>query len=124
MDHLIYHITSQKEWQQAQDTGVYTAPSLSSEGFIHCSTRAQVAGVGERYYRGVSGLVLLCIETARLKMELRYEDSHQNGEFFPHIYGPLALEAVVRAADFPPRADGLFDWPPDALTELHAAAND
>ena len=114
---LIYHITSHKEWEQAQNTGVYKAPSLSAEGFIHCSTRAQAPGVGERYYRGLPGLGLLCIETARLKVELRYEDSHHNGEFFPHIYGPLAPEAVVKVVPFPVRPDGLFDWPPEAPTE-------
>ena len=117
MDKIIYHITSQNEWQQAQKAGSYSAASLATEGFIHCSTRAQVPGVGERYYKGLNGLVLLCIETTRLKVELRYEDSHHNGEFYPHIYGPLALDAVARVIPFPARPDGLFDWPADGLTE-------
>jgi uncharacterized protein (DUF952 family) len=90
---------------------------LNTEGFIHCSTQAQVPGVGERYYRSMLGLVVLCIETDRLKVDLRFEDSHHNGELFPHIYGPLALEAVAKVVPLPPRPDGLFDWPRGALTE-------
>ena len=117
MDRYIYHITSQQEWEQAQQNGFYSAPSLAAEGFIHCSTRAQVCGTAERYYRGRGDLVLLNIETSRLTVELRYEDSHQNGVFFPHIYGTLGLEAVAAATAFPPRRDGLFGWPAEALTE-------
>ncbi|MDP2976538.1 MAG: DUF952 domain-containing protein, partial [Anaerolineales bacterium] len=38
----ILHITSRTSWLVAQKTGVYTADTLASEGFIHCSTREQV----------------------------------------------------------------------------------
>ena len=117
MEKLIYHITSRQEWEEAQTCGFYSAPSLAAEGFIHCSTRAQVCGTGERYYRGRSDLLLLNIETSRLKVDLRFEDSHQNGVLFPHIYGPLALDGVVAAVPFPCRPDGLFDWPEDALEQ-------
>jgi len=117
MDKLIYHITTRQEWEQAQKEGSYSAPSLAAEGFIHCSTREQATGVGERYYRGRSDLVLLNIKSALLKVELRYEDSHQNGVLFPHIYGPLTLDAVAAVTPFPARPDGLFEWPAEALTE-------
>jgi uncharacterized protein (DUF952 family) len=116
-DTFIYHITSRPEWEQALAAGFYNAPSLAAEGFIHCSTRAQVLETAERYYQGRSDLVLLNIQTDRLKVPLRYEDSHQNGVFFPHIYGPMALEAVVAVTAFPSRPDGLFDWPAGAITE-------
>ncbi len=88
----IYHILPRVDWEKARAQGDYRAASLADEGFIHLSTRRQVAGTLARYYAGRSDLLLLCVDTARLLAELRYEESH--GEFFPHLYGPLNLDAV------------------------------
>ena len=63
---MIYHITYQVDWSSALDAGVYTANSLASQGFIHCSTREQVLPVAERCYAGQTGLVLLCIDEEKL----------------------------------------------------------
>ncbi len=38
----IVHITTRKAWMEAIIAGQYIAPSLESEGFIHCSTYSQV----------------------------------------------------------------------------------
>lgn len=38
----ILHITTPDAWAEAQQQGQYRADSLASEGFIHCSTVAQV----------------------------------------------------------------------------------
>ncbi len=107
----IYHISSLAEWQQAQEAGVYRADSLASQGFIHCSTREQIPGVGARFYTGRQGLLLLRIDPARLAAPLVYENLEGGQELFPHIYGPLELEAVEAVLPFPPRADGKFDFP-------------
>ncbi len=89
----IYHILPRADWEKARAQGEYRAASLAQEGFIHFSTRRQVAGTLARYYAGRSDLVLLRVDTNRLLADLRYEESH--GEFFPHLYGPLNLDAVV-----------------------------
>jgi uncharacterized protein (DUF952 family) len=107
---VIYHIAPAGDWEQAQRAGVYRAASLDAEGFIHLSTRAQVLWVAGRFYRGRPGLVLLAVDPARLAAELRYEES-EPGQRFPHLYGPLNLDAVAAAAPFPPGADGAFSWP-------------
>lgn len=72
----------------------YTAGSLKQEGFIHLSTKEQVAGVVERYYQNSPDLLLLHVDAERLVHELRYEQS-TNNELFPHLYGPLNKDAVV-----------------------------
>ncbi len=109
---MIYHITTRSDWVEAQSSGQYTADSLSSEGFIHCSTRQQVVGVANAFYRGQAGLVLLCIEDDRLAVPVGYENLEGGEQLFPHIYGPLEVQAVVRAVDFPPEPDGSFRFPP------------
>ena len=47
---VIYHITTQNEWNAARENGRYEAPSLKEEGFIHCSQEAQVPGVLGRFF--------------------------------------------------------------------------
>lgn len=91
----IYHVTTAAEWNAAKEKGFYTAPSLATEGFIHNSTETQVAGVLERYYKGKTDLVKLVIDTDELTHPLKWELAPSVNEEFPHIYGPLNLDAVV-----------------------------
>jgi uncharacterized protein (DUF952 family) len=113
-------LTSRKEWLSAQQAGEYRAPSLESEGFIHCSTEQQIVSVANSFYAGQHGLVLLEIDPSRLQPELRWEPpAHPNpqadlppkDELFPHIYGPLNIDAVVRVIEFEPTPNGNFSLP-------------
>jgi uncharacterized protein (DUF952 family) len=74
--------------------------------------------VANAYYRGQKDLLLLVIDEALLGPELRWEppagppvEGHSTQDRFPHIHGPLNLEAVVRVLDFPPGPDGTFSLP-------------
>lgn len=107
----IFHITSQIEWQKAQQAGEYRPDSLATDGFIHFSTASQVEATAGRYYRGQSGLVLLAVDADQAPAELRWENPPAGGEKFPHLYGPLPLGAVLQAAAFPPEPDGSFRFP-------------
>lgn len=118
----IYHITSRAEWGSAQAKGEYVAPSLKSEGFIHCSTAAQVVHVANAFYRGRSGLVLLVLDETGLSSELRWEPPDgppaagiSASDLFPHIYGAINLQAVVRILDLEPDSAGTFYLPPLGL---------
>lgn len=92
---LIYHITDSQEWERAQSKGQYEAASLKDEGFIHCSEEQQVAGVLERYFEGKNNLVKLHIDTDKLTSQLVYEWSPSVAETFPHVYGPININAVI-----------------------------
>jgi uncharacterized protein (DUF952 family) len=92
---LIYHICFATEWQKAKETGAYEAVSLKEEGFIHCSLEHQVSGVLIRYYPGKTGLIKLVIETEKLKSPYIYEWSPSVADTFPHVYGPINIDAVV-----------------------------
>ena len=79
----------------SKEKGFYEAPSLDIEGFIHCSTEHQIPGVLERYYKGKTNLVKLIIDTTKLKYKLVYELAPSVNQEFPHIYGPINLDAVI-----------------------------
>ena len=92
---LIYHIVLPDVWA-AFDTGLYKAKSLETEGFIHCSFAEQLDGVIKRYYKGERRLRVLEIDTERLMSRMIKEPS-TNNEIYPHIYGPINRDAIVRA---------------------------
>ena len=92
---FIYHITTRKAWALAQEQGVYAAPSLKEEGFIHCSHESQLEGVMHRYYQGKTGLIKLVIDSDKLSSRMIYDWSKALTETFPHVYGPLNLDAIV-----------------------------
>jgi glutathione S-transferase len=101
---LIYHIAETADWEQAQRDGQYTMSTrgrtLAEEGFIHASTAAQVPVVADAYYRDAPDLVLLVIDTERVGPELRYEQVPGQSDPYPHIYGPLNLDAVIETRPF------------------------
>lgn len=97
----LFHITEAINWKTAQAEGFYSPTSLQTEGFIHLSEQGQVEWVGHRFYRGRSGLVLLKIDSERLMSELRYDEVPGDGTF-PHLYGPLNIEAVLEVVPFTP----------------------
>ncbi len=96
---MIYHITTKEQWKAAREQGFFDEPSLQTEGFIHNSTVAQVTGVLERYYKGKSNLLLMHIDETKLTAELKYELAPSVNEMFPHIFGNINLDAVVKTTD-------------------------
>lgn len=106
---LILHIVDRAQWQEAKSLGVYRGDTLATEGFIHCSTPAQVVWVANSFYPGRSSLVLLCIDSDKVQAEIKYEGVDR--EKFPHIYGELNLDAVIDVMAFEPEPDGSFTLP-------------
>ena len=85
--------------RDARQSGQYECDSLSTEGFIHCCLQAQLSGVIERYYQGVTDVVLLGLDPDQFQSELRYENTVGGTETFPHIYGPINWAAVVSISE-------------------------
>jgi len=118
---MIFHIASRNAWNEARARGDYRAESLDTEGFIHCSTEEQVIPVAENFFKGQSSLLLLVIEPERLTSELKWEPPADGspppgvpeGDLFPHIYGPVNLDAVVKVFDLQANPDGKFVKPED-----------
>ncbi len=107
----IYHITTRAEWERALEQGSYRAESLATEGFIHASTVGQVAGSANRFFSGREGLVVLRIELDRLSVPIDWAMSQHSPDPFPHLLGPLNLDAVVEVVPLVRGATAEFVWP-------------
>jgi uncharacterized protein (DUF952 family) len=90
----IFHIVRTDVWDKFSGP-MYEADSLDSEGFIHCSFAEQLDGVLKRYYSDADEVVILEIDLVKLNSKLVVEPS-TGGENYPHIYGPINIDAVAR----------------------------
>ena len=96
----IFHLAERSTWASAKASGSYTSStrdqSLAKVGFIHCSFEPQVLATATRFYSDADPdhFVVLVIDPSRLEAKLVVEQAG-NGEQFPHIYGPLNLDAVL-----------------------------
>ena len=108
----IYHISSWKAWEEAVKRNGYQSDSLARKGFIHCSLYTQLLRVANTFYRGQKDLVILVIDPTRLTSEMRWEPgTDKQDELFPHVYGPINLDAVSRVLDFKENPEGQFNLP-------------
>ena len=98
---MIFHITDSATWEGSQQQGMHTGSTrgidLAEEGYIHCSTAEQWPGVLQRFYADGGDLLLLHIDEQSLTSPLVYEQLPGMPEPFPHVYGPINLDAVVAA---------------------------
>jgi uncharacterized protein (DUF952 family) len=108
---LILHIAKRSDWTEAQSIGSYKADSLETEGFIHCSTPDQVVAVANFIFHGERDLVLLGIDAGKVVAEIRFENLEGGDTLYPHIYGPLNVDAVTQVVDFDSLQDGTFELP-------------
>jgi uncharacterized protein (DUF952 family) len=111
----ILHLAFVDQWSAAQEAGSYrisTRGQSLDDGatFIHCSRPEQVSAVANSFYADVTEpLCLLVIDTGRLVSAICDEDLDGIGMTFPHIYGPINLDAVVDVRAYQRGADGR--WP-------------
>ncbi|MZF52756.1 DUF952 domain-containing protein [Streptomyces sp. SID5594] len=123
MTEPLLHLAEAPLWEAARGTGTYEMSTrgrtLQEEGFIHLSLPHQLPGVARMLYGEGGGseggdgghdLVVLVVDPARLTAPVRYEAMKPGGEEFPHLYGPLPVDAVVEVRR-------LDDWHHDRREE-------
>ena len=97
----IFHCSLRSDWQAAQAVGEYIISSrgrtLADEGFIHACYSHQIDAVLARFYGDVTEpMCLLRIDPGLLTVPVVAENLLGGDELFPHIYGPLPVDAVDR----------------------------
>ncbi len=112
MSRTIYKIAPRSLWLEAERQGRFTgAPVDLADGFVHFSTADQVRETAARHFAGQDDLLLIAVDEAKLGPALKYEPS-RGGALFPHLYGPLLLDAVNWVRPLPLGGDGTHVFPP------------
>jgi glutathione S-transferase len=102
-DDQIFHLALPDDWAAAFGEGEYRTSTrgvtLEQEGFIHCSTRAQMEDTANRFYGDLEQLVVLTITPRLVPARIVFEPPAPGIDtLFPHVYGPIPITAVVSAA--------------------------
>ena len=101
----LHHLTERDRWEQAQAAGSYPwstrGRGYEAEGFVHLSSPAQLDGSRRRFFGDLADadLVVLELDPARLSAPVVVEDLGAGP--FPHLYGPLRPDEVVRVHAYP-----------------------
>ena len=101
----VYKILSAPDWAQAEQLG-YTQTALDEgDGYVHLSTRAQVAETLSLHYPGQTDVRLLEYIAEEMSGPIRWEES-RGGQLFPHLYATLQIFQKVTATPFSPKKGG------------------
>lgn len=112
---MIYKISGHAAWAQAQSAGAFHgSPDDLKDGYIHFSTRDQLAGTLAKYYAGRDDLVLAAIDPDRLGPALKWEPA-RGGALFPHLYAALSLADVAWVEPVALGGDGRHHLPEGLL---------
>jgi uncharacterized protein (DUF952 family) len=127
MTNTFFHLCSKACWEAAKaDNTPYTPPTYSADGFTHLTSRPSLLlDVANHFYKDSLGeWILLVLRADKLKYEVKYEPAASVGAkettkfgsdgvdddepLFPHLYGPIELEAAERELPIERGSDGTF----------------
>ncbi len=114
----VYCMMEKGVFDDAKKSGLYQPESIAEVGFIHCCSELhQLVEVANAFYASYPNVILTRIERVRLRSKILDEEAADErfrgrGETFPHIFGPLNMDAVVEAAEMPRDEVGGLMLPP------------
>ena len=102
-DRYLYHYTTAADWEASSAAGEHRISgrgmTLADQGFIHFCYAGQRAGVWQRFWTAeTQPVVLLTVDPDDLT-DLVDENTSGGTELFPHLYGPLPVDAVIAVHD-------------------------
>lgn len=109
----IYMLIAAADYEAAVPSGLYRPATYDVDKFVHASPPEQLTRLANKYYLDKKDVRLLHIDPSLVKAEIRWEPA--TGGLYPHIYGPLNLDAVVRVTRVFTDSDGKIridpkDW--------------
>lgn len=104
---VTYHLVPEPVWSARGGEATYVPDAFEADGFIHCTNGLErLREVANQFYTGDDRRYLaLALDMTRIMAEVRYDDPDR---IFPHIYGPLNTDAVIRMFDAERETDGTF----------------
>lgn len=106
----LYHITTEALWETALNTGTYRHPSQAQDGFLHLSTREQLAETLDLHFADIEDVVVLRLSERNLKPYLQWETVPTRPTPMPHLHHLLNLEWVEDVELLSRMPDGSWDW--------------
>jgi beta-hydroxylase len=92
-----FKILTAEQWAAWQSAGSFAGASIDlADGFVHLSAADQVEGTLAKHFAGQSGLVRVEVDLTGLGEAVKWEPS-RHGAFFPHVYAPIPMSAVLSA---------------------------
>ncbi len=93
----IYKLLTPAQWAAFQTEAHFIgAPIDLTDGFIHFSAVGQVRETAAKHFTSHDEVVLVEVATQAMGESLVWEVS-RGGALFPHLYGILELDAVLRS---------------------------
>jgi len=125
---LLYHLLPASSWSAAVSANEpYTPATFEQDGFTHLTADpALLIPVANTFYKEDAGdWIVLCLDSEKLTHEVKFEQAAPVGNrppgelqkinsapdkepLFPHLYGPIDFEAVVRQHSLQRATDGTF----------------
>jgi len=105
-DPYFYLLESREIYDAAVKTGFLVRHDLLDEGFIHASPAEQLTRVANKHYKGIKDVVCALVRKERVLATVKYEPA--TAGVYPHIYGPLNMDAVDKVLDIKPNSGGEY----------------
>lgn len=113
---ILFHVAKQNDYYKSLSTGFYGEFSIKKDGFVHCSTVENLVEVANDNLKMIQEkLIILCIETEKLKSKVKWEKRGTKGIEFPHVYGMINLDAVIKTINFLKDKNGDFYLPVELM---------
>ena len=91
---IAYHLAPLEVWERQKTAGSYLPEAFDADGFIHATNGLErLLWVANAFYTSDEcPHTVLVLDVSKLTSPLRYDDEDRH---FPHIYGPLNVDAVI-----------------------------
>lgn len=106
-DPNIYVLISGENYAESTKSGSYAPASLPADHFIHASPFNQLNRVANKYYKEIADVHLMVAALSKIGPVVKWEPA--TGGLYPHIYGELNMDAVLKAYPIRPNASGEFE---------------
>lgn len=94
---IIIHNMKIKTWERVKNNHSFGKENIEEHGFLHCCKPEQFHLIIPRLKKNGGDFAVIFIDTDKLASTLKWEYSKSMEQDFPHIYGEINRESVVKA---------------------------